>query len=97
MKFISTSLQGVIIIAPDVYREGRGFFLETYYLQKYRGSDIPTTFVQENQSRSVYSTIRGLYAIKWPLDDPILSLKDRAASYLRDDLERLPTCEQCPQ
>jgi dTDP-4-dehydrorhamnose 3,5-epimerase len=62
MKFISTSLPGVVIIAPDVYRDGRGFFLETYHLQKYRDDGIPTTFVQDNQSRSVYSTIRGLHA-----------------------------------
>jgi dTDP-4-dehydrorhamnose 3,5-epimerase len=62
MKFISTSLPCVVIIAPDVFRDGRGFSLETYHLQKYRDDGIPTTFVQDNQSRSVYSTIRGLHA-----------------------------------
>jgi dTDP-4-dehydrorhamnose 3,5-epimerase-like enzyme len=41
MKFISTSLPGVVIIAPDVFRDGRGFFLETYHLQKYRDDGIP--------------------------------------------------------
>ena len=35
--------------------------------------------------------------IKWPLDDPILSPKDRGASFLRDDLDRLPTFEQGPR
>jgi dTDP-4-dehydrorhamnose 3,5-epimerase len=158
--------------------------LETYHLGKYRSAGLPTTFVQDNQSRAVYSTIHGLHAplqqpqgklirvlegeifdvtvdirrgsptflhwvvitlsaqnfrqcyipqgfahgfcvtsaaarveyrctdfddpanaihlrwddpdigIKWPLDDPILSPKDRAAAYLRDVLERLPTFEQ---
>jgi dTDP-4-dehydrorhamnose 3,5-epimerase len=34
--------------------------------------------------------------IKWPLDDPILSAKDRAAAFLRDDLAQLPTFEQGP-
>jgi dTDP-4-dehydrorhamnose 3,5-epimerase len=183
MRFLPTSLPGVIIVEPDIYRDGRGVFVETYHLRKYQDGGIPTTFVQDNQSRSVYGTIRGLHAqqqhpqgqlirviegeifdvvvdirrgsptflhwvvttlsakncrqcyipagfahgfcvispaaqvaykctdfydpsdelrirwddpdidIKWPLDDPILSAKDRAASSLHDLLQRLPSVE----
>jgi dTDP-4-dehydrorhamnose 3,5-epimerase len=181
MRFVPTELPGVIIVEPDVYQDERGFFLETYHLRKYRDGGIPTAFVQDNQSRSVYGTIRGLHTqwrhpqgklirviegeifdvavdirresptflhwvgttlsaqnfrqcyipadfahgfcvtskvaqieykctdfydpadeiyvrwddpdigIKWPNDDPILSPKDRAAPYLRDVLDKLPT------
>jgi dTDP-4-dehydrorhamnose 3,5-epimerase len=167
-----------------VYRDDRGFFVEMYHLRKYGDGGIPAVFVQDNQSQSVYGTIRGLHvqqrhpqgklirviegeifdvvvdirrgsptflhwvattlsaqnfwqcyipagfahgfcvtsqvaqivykctdfydpadelhvrwddrdiAIKWPIDDPILSAKDRTAPYLRDVLERLPTVER---
>jgi dTDP-4-dehydrorhamnose 3,5-epimerase len=62
VRFLPTSLPGVIIVEPDIYRDDRGFFLETYHAQKYRDNGIPTAFVQDNQSRSVYGTIRGLHA-----------------------------------
>jgi dTDP-4-dehydrorhamnose 3,5-epimerase len=187
MRFLPTSLPGVIIVEPDIYRDNRGFFLETYHSQKYRDRGMPAAFVQDNQSRSVYGTIRGLHAqqrrpqgklirviegeifdvavdirrgsptflhwvvitlsaqnfrqcylpagfahgfcvtspmaqieykctdfydpadelhvrwddpdidIKWPVDCPILSAKDRDASFLRDVFDRLPTVEQEPR
>ena len=186
MRFLPTSLPGVIIVEPDVYQDERGFFLETYHLRKYRDAGIPLTFVQDNHSRSVYGTIRGLHAqqhhpqgkliraiegeifdvavdirrgsptflhwvaitlsaqnfrqcyvpagfahgfcvispmaeieykctdfynpadelhvrwddpdidIHWPIATPIQSPKDRAAPYLREVFERLPSFEQKP-
>ena len=62
MKFISTTLPGVLVIEPDVYRDPRGFFLETYAETKYRGGGIDAAFVQDNHSRSVRNTLRGLHA-----------------------------------
>ena len=62
MKFIPTTLPGVLVIEPDVYRDARGFFLETYAVTKYREGGIDTTFVQDNHSRSVRDTLRGLHA-----------------------------------
>jgi dTDP-4-dehydrorhamnose 3,5-epimerase len=44
-----------------VYRDGRGFFLETYHADKYRAGGIEGPFVQDNQSRSVERTVRGLH------------------------------------
>jgi dTDP-4-dehydrorhamnose 3,5-epimerase len=46
----------------DVYRDTRGFFLETYHAQKYGEAGIPTSFVQDNHSRSVCGSLRGLHA-----------------------------------
>jgi len=62
MKFIETELPGVIIVEPDIYRDERGFFFETYHAKKYRNGGIPGTFVQDNHSRSTYRTLRGLHA-----------------------------------
>ncbi len=62
MNILQTALPGVVIIEPDVYRDGRGFFLETYHRERYVESGIPATFVQDNYSRSGQGTLRGLHA-----------------------------------
>ena len=62
MKFIETKLEGVIIIEPDVFKDGRGYFMETWQDHKYRAGGIPGPFVQDNQSRSVKGTLRGMHA-----------------------------------
>ncbi len=62
MKFLPTALPGVIIVEPDVYRDTRGFFLETYHAVKYRQAGITAAFVQDNHSRSTRDTVRGLHA-----------------------------------
>jgi dTDP-4-dehydrorhamnose 3,5-epimerase len=62
MKFQPTILAGVTVIEPDVFRDGRGFFLETYRADKYNRGGIDAHFVQDNHSRSVQGTIRGLHA-----------------------------------
>ena len=62
MKFLSTELPDVLVIEPDVHRDPRGFFLESYHLQKYREGGISLSFVQDNHSYSIRGTIRGLHA-----------------------------------
>jgi dTDP-4-dehydrorhamnose 3,5-epimerase len=58
---VPTELPGVVIIEPDVHHDGRGFFLETYHAEHYRAAGIVEPFVQDNHSRSVYGTVRGLH------------------------------------
>jgi dTDP-4-dehydrorhamnose 3,5-epimerase len=62
MRVFSTDLPGVVIIEPDVYRDRRGFFLETYHAEKYQEAGIPGLFIQDNHSHSVRGTVRGLHA-----------------------------------
>ena len=62
MNFIKTDLDGVLLIEPDVFRDARGFFLETWHERRYRENGVPGTFVQSNQSRSQRGTLRGLHA-----------------------------------
>ena len=61
VRFIPTALPGVIVIEPDVHLDPRGFFLETYHAEKYREGGIEGPFVQDNVSRSVRGTLRGLH------------------------------------
>lgn len=61
MKFIQTPLPDVIIVEPDVFKDDRGFFLETWHLQKFTDGGIPHTFVQDNLSRSSKYALRGLH------------------------------------
>jgi dTDP-4-dehydrorhamnose 3,5-epimerase len=57
-----TPLSGVIVVTPKVFRDPRGCFMETYHAAKYREAGIPAVFVQDNLSRSIRGTLRGLHA-----------------------------------
>jgi dTDP-4-dehydrorhamnose 3,5-epimerase len=62
MKFLPTELPGVTLIEPDVFKDARGFFLETYHARKYADGGICGPFVQDNHSYSEKGTLRGLHA-----------------------------------
>ena len=62
MRFTPLALPEVILVEPDVHRDARGFFLETYHLEKYRAGGVSGPFVQDNHSRSGRGTLRGLHA-----------------------------------
>jgi len=67
MKLVSAAIDGVMIIEPDVYRDSRGFFMETYQRRRYLSEGVSETFVQDNLSHSVRNTLRGLhYQIRKP-------------------------------
>jgi dTDP-4-dehydrorhamnose 3,5-epimerase len=63
MVVIDTRLPGVKIIEPKTHGDARGFFLETFSLQRYREeAGITLPFVQDNHSRSRRRVLRGLHA-----------------------------------
>jgi dTDP-4-dehydrorhamnose 3,5-epimerase len=55
------SLSGLKLIRPSVFRDTRGFFLESYHAPRFEGAGIGAVFVQDNHSRSVNHTLRGLH------------------------------------
>jgi dTDP-4-dehydrorhamnose 3,5-epimerase len=61
MKVSETALPGVLVIEPRVFSDDRGFFLESYQATRYHAAGIPAAFVQDNVSRSVRGTLRGLH------------------------------------
>lgn len=54
-------LEGLVLIKPRVFADERGFFKETFRQRDYREAGIDLPFVQDNLSRSTYSTLRGLH------------------------------------
>lgn len=56
-----TGIEGLLIIEPKVYRDERGYFLESYHQERLSALGISNLFIQDNQSRSVRDVIRGLH------------------------------------
>jgi len=61
MNVVETPLPGVLLLEPRVFRDERGFFLETWQEARYAACGIAGPFVQDNLSRSVRGTLRGLH------------------------------------
>lgn len=62
MEVIKTKLNDCVIIKPKVHGDERGFFLETFQLERYKkNASIDEIFVQDNHSRSSKGVLRGLH------------------------------------
>ncbi|MGB0357150.1 MAG: dTDP-4-dehydrorhamnose 3,5-epimerase [Flavobacteriaceae bacterium] len=62
MQIEETKLSGCFLVTPDIHKDGRGYFMETYR-QSWTDAlgEFTGDFVQDNQSFSHYGTIRGLH------------------------------------
>src|SRR4051794_22524878 len=61
MNVLATDIPEVVIIEPRVFGDARGFFLETYQLDRYASLGISRPFIQDNLSRSAKGVLRGLH------------------------------------
>ncbi len=61
MKFTRLHIPDVMLIEPRVYGDSRGFFMETWRADAFAAEGLPTTFVQDNHSRSTQGVLRGLH------------------------------------
>ena len=61
MEIIETPIEGLLVIEPQVFKDARGYFVETYNEERYRAAGIDARFVQDNQSCSSYGVVRGLH------------------------------------
>jgi dTDP-4-dehydrorhamnose 3,5-epimerase len=61
MRFQQLAIADVVLITPDVIGDSRGFFFESWHQQRFAEAGIDVIFVQDNHSRSVLHTIRGLH------------------------------------
>lgn len=57
----SQPLPGVVVIRPEVFRDSRGFFMETFREDQFYRMGLPAQFVQDNHSRSYRGVVRGLH------------------------------------
>ena len=65
MKWIETDLPGCVVIEPRVFGDDRGFFYESFNMDRLAEHGISPTFVQGNVSRSSRGVLRGLH-YQWP-------------------------------
>lgn len=61
MEFAEAGLRGVVRIVPKVFRDDRGFFMETWQRGKFAEAGLALDFVQENHSRSRHGVLRGMH------------------------------------
>lgn len=66
MKVINTEIDGILIIEPNVIRDERGYFYESFSQREFEKNVSNIKFVQDNQSMSTYGVVRGLHFQKPP-------------------------------
>jgi dTDP-4-dehydrorhamnose 3,5-epimerase len=84
----TTSLPGLLVLTPRCFADARGYFLETFRASRYADAGIAATFAQDNLSRSVRGTVRGLhYQVAVP-QGKLVSVVRGAAFDVAVDLRR---------
>lgn len=63
MKVIGTQIEDCFIVEPSVFKDNRGYFMESYNSKEFQNkTNLRVNFVQDNESMSSYGVIRGLHA-----------------------------------
>ncbi len=68
MKCTKTQIQDLYVVEPSVFEDHRGYFLESFNLEKFQENIGPITFVQDNESKSSKGVLRGLHFQKPPFN-----------------------------
>ena len=61
MNIIQTTIEGVVIIEPHIFKDQRGYFFESFSQREFDEKVAPVRFVQDNESMSSYGVMRGLH------------------------------------
>jgi len=61
MEIITTPLEGLLIIKPDVFEDERGYFFESFNQEKFLKAGLDIKFMQDNESKSRKGVLRGLH------------------------------------
>ena len=61
IKVSTCDIEGLYVIEPTVFKDERGYFMETYNQNDFKEAGLNLTFVQDNQSMSVKGVLRGLH------------------------------------
>lgn len=95
LKCSETRLSGVLLIEPRAFEDDRGFFMETYHLDKYTKLGIRGSFVQDNMSHSKQYTLRGLhYQLEHPQGKLVYTVRGRIFDIAVDIRKGSPTFGQ---
>ena len=66
MEIIKTTIEGVVIIEPRLFKDDRGYFFESFSQREFTEKVRKVDFVQDNESKSSYGVLRGLHFQKPP-------------------------------
>jgi len=95
MEINSTNIPDILVLKPDIYRDDRGFFLETYREEHLQEKGIDVHFVQDNLSQSHRDTIRGLhYQIEQQQDKLLMVMQGTILDVAVDLRRQSPTFGQ---
>lgn len=61
MRIIETGIEDLVVIEPKLFRDSRGYFMESFSDSLFRAKVFNTHFVQDNESKSSYGVVRGLH------------------------------------
>jgi dTDP-4-dehydrorhamnose 3,5-epimerase len=61
LKITTTPIDGLLVIEPQIFKDSRGYFFESYNQDKMKEAGIVLSFVQDNQSLSQMGAVRGLH------------------------------------
>ncbi|WP_436418427.1 dTDP-4-dehydrorhamnose 3,5-epimerase [Petrimonas sulfuriphila] len=61
MNITTTEIEGLVILEPKVFADGRGYFFESFSQREFEEQVCRTAFVQDNESCSRYGVLRGLH------------------------------------
>src|SRR5271167_362245 len=87
-KIESRYFRDVVVIVPDVFRDARGFFMETFREDQFRVLGLPHHFVQDNHSRSAKGVVRGLH-FQWdPPMGKLMSVSRGSAVLVAVDIRK---------
>jgi dTDP-4-dehydrorhamnose 3,5-epimerase len=88
IKIESKHLGDVAVVVPDVFRDDRGFFTETFRADQFEELGLPTQFVQDNHSRSAKGVVRGLHFQWEPPMGKIMRVTAGAAFLVAVDIRK---------
>ena len=61
MNIIKTAIEGLVILEPQLFKDDRGYFFESFNQREFEEKVCKTTFVQDNESKSSFGVLRGLH------------------------------------
>ena len=74
MKTSPLELSGLVLVTPNLYRDGRGFFLERFNKAEFAKHGLPTEFYQDNHSRSLPGVLRGMHFQRDPAQGKLIGV-----------------------
>lgn len=92
MEFIKTDFDGLLLIKPAVFKDNRGFFMESYSKEIFADAGIDACFVQDNHSKSESTgVVRGLHFQAPPFSQAKIVRVTKGAVYdVAVDLRKTP-------